>query len=77
MTQTSQDFYSDSSDEANNYFAGLAANNETPKDFRPESPDDNSFPLNKPGDLDNYDDVFSPEEKAVREHNLSVIKLEL
>jgi hypothetical protein len=76
VTQTSQDFYSDSSDEANNYFAGVAANNDTPKDFRPESPD-YSFPINKPGDISNYDDVFSPEEKAVREHNLSVIKLEL
>lgn len=55
----------------------MAANNETPRDFRAESPDDQSFPQSKPGDVANYDDVFNAEERAVREHNLSVIKLEL
>ena len=37
--------------------------------------DDDDLLKNKPSDLKNYDDIFSDEEKAMRDHNLSIIKL--
>ena len=70
---TSQDFDSGSSKE-DNYFAGLQK--DTPNNFKSESPEDLQ-PRRKPSELESYDGVFDAEEKAIRDHNISVIKHDL
>jgi hypothetical protein len=73
LVATSQDFDSGSSKE-DIYFAGLQK--DTPNNFKAESPEDDQ-PKRKPSELESYEGIFNAEEKAIRDHNLSVLKHDL